>query len=238
MAGASGMAAQQTALDVIATNLSNVDTPGFRADRPEFASLIDDAGRRMGASATRSVRLFSQGKIETTSNDFDLAIRGDGLFQVRTTTGAIAYTRAGNFTPDAAGRLQLPNGASLTRLRLPAGALGCTFAEDGRVRAHVGGSQETREVGRLALYAFTNPAGLRLADDGLLYQTNASGAPIYGRPKSGGFGVLRQRCLEHANIDVMTSMMAVLAAQRAYEANAKSVQAADEMLRLANNLER
>ena len=232
------MAAQQAVLDIVATNLSNVDTVGFRADRPEFASLIDESGSRMGAMASRSVRLFSQGKIETTSNDFDLAIQGEGLFQVRSASGAIAYTRAGNFTPDAVGTLRLPNGASLVHVRMPLGALGCTFAEDGRVRAHVQGAAQSSEVGRIALYAFPNPAGLRLSDDGLFYPTSASGRPARGWPKAGGFGVVRQRCLERANIDVMTAMMSVLAAQRAYEASAKSVQAADEMLRLANNLER
>ncbi|MBV8082007.1 MAG: flagellar hook basal-body protein, partial [Candidatus Eremiobacteraeota bacterium] len=125
-AGASGMSAQQSVLDIIAANLANVDTPGFRSDRPEFATLIGADGRGMGTTAQRSAKLFSQGKLEVTNSDFDLAIDGDGLFEVRTSSGAVAYTRAGNFTPDAHGALLLPNDARLAHVRLPSGALGVT----------------------------------------------------------------------------------------------------------------
>src|ERR1700680_4592834 len=104
------MAAQQAVLDTIAANLSNVDTPGFRVDRPEFAALIGPDGRGMGAAQQEPQRLFSQGKLATKNNDYDLAIDGAGLFEVQTSSGARAYTRAGNFTPDGAGRLRLPNG--------------------------------------------------------------------------------------------------------------------------------
>lgn len=237
-AGASGMAAQQNALDIIAANLSNVDTPGFRADRPEFASLIGLDGRGMGADSRRSVRLFSQGKLDATNNEFDLAIDGAGLFQVRTASGTLGYTRAGNFTRDASGALRLPNGAALAGVRLPAGALGVTFSEDGRIRAHLTGKEQTVEVGHVTLCAFPNLSGLRLGADGLFYAMPAAGSLARHAPDAAGFGKLKQRCLERANINVVAAMMSVLAAQRAYEASAKSVQAADEMLRLANNLER
>lgn len=238
VAGASGMSAQQSVLDIIAANLSNVDTPGYRADRPEFATLIGPDGRGMGASAQRSVKLFAQGKLDTTNNAFDFAIDGDGLFEVRTNSGALAYTRAGNFTPDAHGALLLPNGAALAHVRLPAGALGVTVGQDGRIRAHVLAKSEPVDVGRVTLCAFINPSGLRLGTDGLFYATRDAGSVVRGAPDHSGFGKIKQHCLERANLNVVGAMMSVLAAQRAYEANAKSVQAADEMLRLANNLER
>jgi flagellar basal-body rod protein FlgG len=238
VAGASGMAAQQNVHDIIAANLSNVDTPGFRADRPEFAALIAPDGSSMGAQTRRSVRLFSQGKLDATSNDFDLAIDGAGLFEVQTASGALAYTRAGNFTPDASGALRLPDGVALAHVRLPSGSLGVTVDDRGVVRAHVGGKTQTVEIGHITLCTFANEAGLRFGADGLFYASPASGAVVRGAPDSAGFGKLKQRCLERANINVVSAMMSVLAAQRAYEASAKSVQAADEMLRLANNLER
>ncbi|HME81860.1 MAG TPA: flagellar hook-basal body protein [Candidatus Eremiobacteraceae bacterium] len=237
-AGASGMAAQQNVLDIIAANLSNVDTPGFRADRPEFASLIGPDGRGMGALSQHSVRLFSQGKLDATSNDFDLAIDGQGLFEVRSASGAVAYTRAGNFARDVAGMLRLPNNAALAHVRLPAGTLSVTFDQDGRIHARVAGKPAAVDAGRIGLCSFANLSALRLGDDGLFYASRDAGPVVRGAPDSGGFGKLRQHCLERANINVVNAMMSVLAAQRAYEANAKSVQAADEMLRLANNLER
>lgn len=232
------MATQQIVLDTIAANLSNIDTPGFRVDRPEFAALIGVDGRGVGAAPQLPQRLFSQGKIEGTNNDFDLAINGEGFFQVRAAGGALAYTRAGNFTPDAAGRLVLPNGAALANVRLQTGSLSVTVDADGRIRGRVSGKADRIDLGRVALHAFTNNSGLRLGPDGLFYATPAAGRRFSGAPRSAGFGELRQRALERANVGIVEAMMAVLAAQRAYEANAKSVQAADEMLRLANNLER
>ena len=231
------MALQQAMLDSIAANLSNVDTPGFRAVRPEFASLIAPDGRSVG-DLGQPQRLFSQGKLESTSNDYDLAINGEGLFEVRTTSGAQAYTRAGNFTPDASGRLSLPNGAVLAGVRLPAGSLSFSVDPSGQVRTHISGRSQPVDAGRIRLCAFANNPALRLGDDGLFHATRAAGAMFSAQPGKGGFGTLRQRCLERSNVSIVGAMMAVLAAQRAYEANAKSVQAADEMLRLANNLER
>ena len=232
------MAAQQAVLDTIAANLSNIDTPGFRVNRPEFAALIDQNSRSQGPLAQPGQRLFSQGKLENTNNAFDLAIDGEGLFAVRSASGALAYTRAGNFTPDAMGRLRLPNGAALADVRLPSGALGVTFGLDGRIRARIAGRAEPVDAGRVALCAFANNPALRLGPDGLFYATHGAGKVFRGAPGTGGFGELKQHMLERANVSVVGAMMAVLAAQRAYEANAKSVQAADEMLRLANNLER
>lgn len=236
-AGAAGMALQQAVLDSIASNLSNVDTPGFRADRPEFASLVAPDGRSVG-DIGQPHRLFSQGRLESTNNDFDLAINGDGFFEVRSSSGTLAYTRAGNFTPDASGRLTLPNGAVLAGVRLPAGSLAFSVDANGRVQTRLAGRTQPVDAGCIRLCAFANNPALQLDGDGLFYSTRAAGPMFSATPGKGGFGTLRQRCLERANVSIVGAMMAVLAAQRAYEANAKSVQAGDEMLRLANNLER
>ena len=238
VAGADGMAAQQAALDTISANLANIDTPGFRAQRPEFAELVAAGGGALETEAPSARTLFTPGRIEATGDEHDLAIEGDGLFRVRTRDGDIAYTRAGNFMPDVHGRLVLPNGAALDGVRLPAGTTRMDVSPDGAVVAHVAGQPAPVRAGCLHLHTFDDAAALRGGDDGLFFAAPAAGKDASGRPGVGGFGRLEQRYLERANVSVADEMMSILAAQRAYEANAKSVQAADEMLRLANNLEK
>jgi flagellar basal-body rod protein FlgG len=237
-AGAAGMAAQQAVLDSIAANLSNIDTPGFRADRPEFAALVTPDGGTLATSAERSQKLFVQGRLDSTNDQHDLAIDGEGLFEVEAFGGRLAYTRAGNFTPDASGHLRLPNGAVLTGVTLPAGTVSMSVDAGGHVRVRVAGKPDAVDAGRVRLCAFSQNPALRLGPDGLFHATSAAGERYQGAPGTGGFGSIKQRFLERSNVSVVGAMMSVLAAQRAYEANAKSVQAADEMLRLANNLER
>jgi flagellar basal-body rod protein FlgG len=236
--GAAGMAAQQAVLDSIAGNLANIDTPGFRAQRPEFASFIAPDGSALGVAGGMPRTLFTQGKLEQTNNEHDFAIDGEGLFRVTVANGRVAFTRAGNFTPDAHGRLLLSNGAALEDVRLPRGTTSIELTPEGVIRARVAGKSAPALAGRIKLYAFVDNGSLQLGADGLFYPTARTGRLSSGIPGSGGFGHLKQRCLEGANVSVVGAMMAVLAAQRAYEANAKTVQAADEMLRLANNLER
>ena len=236
-AGAAGMAAQQTILDSISVNLANVDTPGYRAVRPDFAALVVADGRVMTTIAGPPRRLFSQGRLDSTNNERDLAIDGAGLFEVISRTGMTAYTRAGNFSQASDGRLVLPNGATLAGVRLPHGTTALSVSSDGIVSAMVAGKAGAVRAGRIRLYAFADEGALSLGLDGLFTASQRT-APSSGAPGSPGFGSIKQRCLERANVSVVAAMMAVLAAQRAYEANAKSVQAADEMLRLANNLER
>lgn len=233
---AAGMATQQTVLDVISANLANVDVSGFRACRADFAPFISAEGRLLAPRAA-SERTFGQGRLDFTDNPNDLAIEGAGFFAVGTARGETAFTRAGDFTPDANGRLHLRDAALLEGVRLPAGTTAFSVDEHGNVRARIAGRAGESPVGKIRLASFANPAGLRLADDGLFYASKRSGAAHFGAP-GGAFGTIKQRWLERANISVVGAMMAVLAAQRAYEANAKAVQAADEMLRLANNLER
>jgi flagellar basal-body rod protein FlgG len=234
---AAGMAVQQNLLDTISVNLANVDVPGFRVSRADFAPFLAADGRLLAPLRQSEQRLFSQGRLDFTDNPNDLAIEGSGFFAVRTATGARAYTRAGNFTPDASGRLRLPNGAALEGVRLPPGSTSFVIEDAGRVLTRVVGRTAAVRGGTIALASFANPPGLRLQSDGLFYATAQSGPPRTGVPGA-ALGHVKQRTLERANIAVIAAMMAVLTAQRAYEANAKAVQAADEMLRLANNLER
>jgi len=229
--GAAGMAAQQTALDTISSNLANIDTPGFRAARPEFAELVGADGVKLGTASASSRTLFIPGRLESTGDEHDLAIDGDGFFRVKMRDGRTAYTRAGNFTPDARGRLALPNGAMLDGICLPSGTTRMDVSADGAVVAHVAGKTAPVRAGYVHLHTFDEVDALRL-DDGMFYATASAGKDRAGRPGIGGFGRLEQRSLERANVSVVDEMMSILAAQRAYEANAKTVQAADEMLRL------
>ena len=237
-AGAAGMAGQQAVLDSIAANLSNIDTPGFRASRPEFAAFIAPGVGAIGQTSTSSQTLFTQGRLDETNNPYDLAIDGEGLFRVVAADGRLGYTRAGNFTPDARGHLLLPNGAALDGVRLPAATTSVEVSADGTVKARVAGKAGSVAAGHIRLHDFANASALRLGTDGFYSPTTGAGSVSNGTPGSGGFGHLKQHCLERANVSVVEAMMSILSAQRAYEANAKTVQAADEMLRLANNLER
>ena len=237
-AGAAGMAAQQAVLDTVSSNLANIDTPGFRAARPEFAAFMTPDGDALPSGDASRRLSFTAGRLDDTDDEHDLAIDGAGFFAVETAGRRIAFTRAGNFTPDAQGRLRLPCGAALEGVRLPPSTTRIEVTPQGTVRAYVAGEAQPRIAGHVRLHAFADEEALRLGADGLFAPTAGSGAPSTGRASEGGFGSLRQRCLERANVSVVDEMMAILAAQRAYEANAKTVQAGDEMLRLANNLER
>ena len=237
LVAAAGMASQSAVLDGIAANLANVDLPGYRVSRTEFASFISPDGRVVAPQTGGQHRLFSQGRLDATNNPNDLAIDGEGFFIVLPSGGGRAYTRAGNFSPDGAGRLRLPNGAVLEGVRLPRGSVSYAVDEHGKVLAQVAGRKGDVGAGRIALATFANPSSLDLRPDGLFYRSQGAGQ-LLTAPAGAPFGAIKQRCLERANVTVVAAMMAVLAAQRAYEANAKVVQAADEMLRLANNLER
>ncbi len=234
---ASGMATQSAVLDTIAANLANVDVPGYRVTRTDFSAFISPDGRVVAPQTGSEHRLFTQGRLDLTNNPHDLAIDGEGLFIVLPPGGGRAYTRAGNFSPDANGVLRLPNGAALEGVRLPSGSVSFKVDERGKVLAQIAGRAGDAGAGRIALAAFADPSALTLGTDGLFYRAPAAGQ-LLTPPAGSPYGTIKQRYLERANVTVVAAMMAVLAAQRAYEANAKVVQAADEMLRLANNLER
>jgi flagellar basal-body rod protein FlgG len=233
-ASATGMAAQQQNLDVIADNLANADVPGFKAAQATFAAI--GAGAMLGTASTGVREILAQGKLEKTGGPFDVAIDGAGFFAVDR-DGAHGVTRAGSFSRAADGSLRNTQGWTLHGIRIPANALNVTVATDGRVSADLGTGVAV-SLGRIRLVSFLAPEKLRPIESAVFAQTQESGAP---RPLAAGgdrepkiqFGML-----EKSNVSIVESMMAILAAQRAYEANSKGVQAADEMLRIANNIHR
>ena len=220
-AAASGMAAAQQTLDVVADNLANADVTGFKSDVAAFAALGGNAS--LGTTEIGTHLLFTQGKLVRTGGPFDVAIDGAGFFQVER-GGCRAFTRAGAFSRARDGSLQDADGWKLDGVRIPEAATRVDVAADGRVTVE--------------LVAFVAPEHLRQVDSAIFAATEASGAP-HTIPAGGdrqpkiAFGTL-----EKSNVSIVESMMAILAAQRAYEANAKGVQAADEMLRIANNIHR
>lgn len=234
LASASGMAAQQHALDVVADNLANADVVGFKAAEATFAPI--DGASLLGTTTTGTRALFTSGKLVKSGGPFDVAIDGAGMF-VLDRGDERAFSRAGAFQRASDGSLRNADGWRLRGVTIPAGAREVHAAPDGAVRAIVERGASVA-CGRIALASFDAPDGLRALGSATFAATRASGA---ARPLAAGgeraptivFG-----SLERSNVSVVESMMAILAAQRAYEANAKGVQAADEMLRIANNIHR
>jgi flagellar basal-body rod protein FlgG len=229
-AAASGMAAQQQNIDLIANNLANADVAGFKGAQLSFASLGERAF--LGTSVTGVTHAFDQGKLMKTGGPFDVAIDGPGFFAVER-GGERGFTRAGSFSRAADGALRNPDGWQLRGVRIPASAATVAVDPDGTVR--IDGKST---VGRLPLVRFDAPEHLRTIGSATYAATQASGAP-HAQAAGGdrqpkiAFGML-----ERSNVSIIEAMMQILSAQRAYEANAKGVQAADEMLRIANNLHR
>jgi len=254
---ATGMAAQDLNLDVIAHNLANVNTAGFKRARANFADLMYQKLKTPGAEASAAgtqlptgiqigmgVRvvgtefLFSVGNLKQTGNPLDLAIQGKGFFEILLANGETAYTRAGTFRLDAQGRIVTPNGDLLQPgLVVPQDAISIQIARDGTVSVEQPGGVHTT-IGRIQLVDFVNPSGLAALGDGLFQATPASGEPIVGAPNENGFGALAQGMLEMSNVNVVEEMVNMIASQRAYEMNSKAIQAADEMLQAANNVRR
>jgi len=233
-ASASGMAAQQQLLDTVADNLANADVAGFKSAQETFAAVGAEA--RLGTVATGSQRVFVQGKLMKTGGPFDVAIDGRGLFGVER-AGERGYTRAGAFARAADGTLRNADGWTLRGVRIPRDAATVTVAPDGRVTATLENGA-TRAAGRIRLAAFPAPECLRAVGSAVFAATAASGAPSEIAAGGDGQPKIAFGALEKSNVSIVESMMAILAAQRAYEANAKGVQAADEMQRIANNLHR
>jgi flagellar basal-body rod protein FlgG len=235
-AAASGMAAQQQNLDAIADDLANADVAGFKGSVRTFAELVAPGEGGVGTVATGSHALFTQGRLARSGGPFDLAIDGPGFFTVLDERGRRAYTRAGEFSRAADGSMRDPDGRRLEGLRVPAEALSLSVAEDGTVSAAF--ASGTRAIGRIRLAEFAAPERLRSIGGATFAATPESGAPRGVVPGGENGPKLRFGMLERSNVSIVESMMRILTAQRAYEANAKGVQAADEMLRIANNLQR
>jgi flagellar basal-body rod protein FlgG len=235
-AAATGMAAQQQNLDTISNDLANTDVAGFKGSARTFAELVAPGEGGIGTMATGAHAIFTQGQLARSGGPFDLAIDGPGFFTVVDARGHRAYTRAGEFSRAADGTMRDVSDRRLEGLRVPADALGVRVAEDGTVSATFAGGLRT--IGRLRVAEFAAPEHLR-ATGGALFEATPESGPARLVAAGGEDGPkLRFGMLERSNVSIVESMMRILSAQRAYEANAKGVQAADEMLRIANNLQR
>ncbi|WP_456400654.1 flagellar basal-body rod protein FlgG [Mesoaciditoga sp.] len=253
---ATGMNAQQFMLDTIANNLANVNTTGYKQVRAEFASLayqdIFTAGtptsqstqsptglyRGHGVRTVATNRLFTLGNIKSTGNPLDIAIGGDGFFQVQLQSGQIAYTRDGSFKLDGQGRIVTSDGyVVVPNIVIPSDATSINIAPNGTVSVTTANGSTT-QVGNITLVKFLNPAGLNAIGDNLYTATQASGQPIQGVPNQDGFGALRQGYLEMSNVNVIQQMVDMINAQRAYEFDARVIQTSDTMLQDAATLKR
>ncbi len=252
---ATGMEAQQLKMDVIAHNLANASTTGFKRTRPEFEDLLSETLQTAGASSPNggsqpapvqvglgvktvaTTRSFAQGDMINTQNPMDLAIEGEGFFKIQRENGDFAYTRAGNFRLDATGRLQTQRGELVEpSITVPQETTALTITSDGKVQAKVPSREEPVELGTLELVQFTNPGGLESVGDNLLVATVASGEPIMVRPNEQGAGRITQGFLEGANVKAVEEMIDMITTQRAYEMNSKVIQSADQMLQRLTNL--
>jgi flagellar basal-body rod protein FlgG len=235
-AAASGMAAQQRNLDTIADNLANAEVVGFKGSAQTFAELAapDQAG--VGTVPLGSRVFFNQGKLARSPGPFDLAIDGPGFFTLIDAHGRLRYSRDGEFSRAADGTLRNSEGLSLAGIRIPADAVSATVATDGAVE--VAAPAGKRIVGHIRLAEFPAPEALRDLGGCVFEATAAAGRRRDVAPGSDDGPKLHFGMLEQSNVTIIDAMMQILTAQRAYEANAKGVQAADEMLRIANNLQR
>jgi flagellar basal-body rod protein FlgG len=252
--GASGMQAQQFNIDAVANNLANVNTAGYKRSRIDFADLLYrsvatgrtttdqpvGAGRLgMGAAVVGTGKVFTLGDTKQTDGPMDLVINGQGFFEVVMPDGDLAYTRNGAMRLDRDGNLVSQNGYALASgIQVPVDSTQVLVDADGRVFATVAGEQDPVEIGQIQLANFTNPAGLTPVGDNLYQATDNSGDPVVGLPGENGTGTLAQGFLEGSNVRLIDEMVNLILAQRAYEINAKVVQASDEMLSISNNLYR
>jgi flagellar basal-body rod protein FlgG len=256
---ATGMNGQQSNLDAISNNLSNVNTTGYKQQRVEFEDLMYQNVKLAGTPATEDTvtpvgiqqgagvklgatqRIFSQGSLQNTGVDTDIAIVGDGFFRVQQYDGSYQYTRDGSFKVDMNGQLVTSNGLRvMPEIILPAGydIHTLSVSDDGRVSVRVAGQSDPTDVGQMELYRFPNAVGLEAAGDNLFKVTNASGDAIASRPGYDGMGVTKHKFVEMSNVSVVNEMVQMIVAQRAYEFNSKAIQTTDSMLSTAVNLKR
>ncbi len=254
---ATGMTAQQTNIDVIANNLANVNTVGFKASRADFQDLVYQTFSEPGAAATEGTqmptgvqvglgtrsaaiqRIYTPGALRQSGNSLDLAIEGDGFFQITLPDGRTAYSRDGALKLDGQGRLVNSNGNPLNpEVTIPPDATSVNIGADGTVSVTIAGQNEAQQLGQVTLAKFLNPAGLSSMGRNLFLPTAASGDPVTGTPGTEGIGTLAQGFTELSNVSVVEEMVNMIVAQRAYEVNSKCIQVSDEMLQMANGLHR
>ncbi len=254
---ASGMEAQQFNIDVIANNLANVNTTGYKKSRADFQDLLYQTLREPGAQSSSSTiyptgmqlglgtrpaavqKVFSQGDFQQTQNPFDLAIEGNGFFQILQPNGEVAYTRAGAFKQDEQGRLVTSDGFTMQpQITIPSDSMSITIGSDGTVSVLQAGQSSPSQVGQIQAVTFSNSPGLRSIGKNLYKETEASGSPTVGTPSQNGVGSILQGYLELSNVSIAEELINMIVGQRAYEVNSKSIQTADEMMQTANNAKR
>jgi flagellar basal-body rod protein FlgG len=258
---ATGMKAQQINLDVVANNLANVNTCGFKRGRADFEDLIYQTLRPVGASATADTevptgiylghgarpastsKIFNQGSAVFTDTWSDIAIEGEGFFQVELPDGTIAYTRAGSFKTNSEGTLTTPNGNPVSpQITIPPNAVheSISVGQDGTITYRVGGAGAVAPAtaGQLQLAQFVNPAGLEAIGSNLFVESATSGPPTVGTPGQNGLGKTVGGTLEMSNVQVVDELVQMIIGQRAYEINSKGIRVADEMLETAANVKR
>ena len=249
-----GLDAQQTRIAVIANNLANANTTGFKRDRAVFEDLnyqtISQPGAQSsqdtqfpsglqigtGVSIVATEKLFTQGNLTRTEGSLDLAIQGNGFFQILQPDGTIGYTRDGTFTLDSTGQLVNSSGYVLQpSITIPPNVLNITIGVDGTVSAQTSGSAAPTQVGNIQLVDFINPTGLQSRGGNLLFETAASGTPQIGTPGQNGLGEIEQGSLETANVNIVEELINMIETQRVYEVNSRAIETISSMLEFANN---
>ena len=253
---ATGMLAQQLNVDVIANNIANMNTTGYKRQRAEFQDLLYQNLRRVGSASSEAgtivpsgvqlgvgvkpaaiYRITQQGSLSITDNPLDLAISGKGYFSIELPSGDTAYTRAGTFQISADGEIVTADGFIVQpSVTIPPDAIGITVNADGVVSVNIDGQVADQVVGQIELATFPNAAGLDAVGQNLFLETTASGQAVVGNPGLPGFGAIEQGALEASNVDVVSEITNLITAQRAYEMNSRVIQASDEMLSSAAQL--
>jgi len=252
---ATGMTAQQMIVDAIANNLANINTVGFKRSQVDFQDLmyvkLAEPGREIAAGVTApsgfeigsgvrpasTLKVFTQGEMENTGRSLDVAIEGDGFFQITLPGGEVRYTRDGALRMDANGQIVNASGHALEpAVSIPADARSISIGHDGTVSVFSGSSTTPSVVGTLTLVRFPNPSGLTNEGGNLFAETPASGSPITGTAGQSGFGRIQQGFLERSNVQMVNELVNLITAQRAYEINSRAIRAGDEMLTTANRL--
>jgi flagellar basal-body rod protein FlgG len=251
-----GMQAQQTNVEVISNNIANMTTTGFKRERAEFQDLIYQNLRRVGSNSSDTgtivpsgaqlglgvktaaiYRINEQGNLQQTSNTLDMAIQGNGFFQVTMPDGETAYTRDGTFSLSPDGTIVTADGYTVQPgLAIPTAATSVSINTSGQLQVTLQGQTAPTTVGQLQLASFPNDAGLSAQGDNLFLQTAASGAPVAGNPATTGFGTVMQGFIETSNVNVVTEITNLITAQRAYEMNSKVITSSDEMMSTLTNL--
>ena len=250
-----GMEAQQMQLDVISHNLANVSTTGYKRENAVFQDLMYQNLRQVGSNTTdqsqlptglhlglgvrvvATSRTFAQGTIQQTSNNLDVAIQGNGFFQITMPDGTISYTRDGSFQIDNQGRLVTAAGLPVANgITVPANAKTISIGTDGTVSASIAGTTTPQPIGTIALATFINAAGLEPLGQNLFAESTASGQPTTGVPGTNGLGTVTQGFLEASNVNVVQELITMIQTQRAYEMNSKAIQTSDQMLQKLGQL--